>query len=116
MRAVVGHDFGGIEALSVETVRAPSLVAGSVRIAVRAAGVSFANILVAQGKHQNRPSPPFMPGTEIAGVVMEIATGARFDLRVGDRVCAGLPSGGFAEEAVVFRRTSSEFRTAMRIR
>jgi NADPH2:quinone reductase len=101
MRAVVGHDFGGIDALNVEDVAAPPLIAGSVRIAVRAAGVSFANILVAQGKHQNRPVPPFIPGTEIAGLVSEIASDAVTDLRVGDRVCAGLPSGGFADEAVV---------------
>jgi NADPH:quinone reductase len=101
MRAVVGHDFGGIDALNVETTASPPLVSGSVRIAVRAAGVSFANILVAQGKHQNRPVPPFIPGTEIAGFVTEIAADASTDLRIGDRVCAGLPSGGFADEAVV---------------
>jgi NADPH:quinone reductase len=101
MRAVVGHDFGGIDALNVETTASPPLVSGSVRIAVRAAGVSFANILVAQGKHQNRPVPPFIPGTEIAGFVTEIAADASTDLRIGDRVCAGLPTGGFADEAVV---------------
>jgi NADPH2:quinone reductase len=101
MRAVVGHDFGGIDALKVEDFAAPALVSGAVRVSVRAAGVSFANILVAQGKHQNRPLPPFIPGTEIAGVVTEVASDATTDLRIGDRVCAGLPSGGFAEEAVV---------------
>jgi len=101
MRAVVGHDFGGIDALNVEDIAAPPLVAGSVRIGVRAAGVSFANILVAQGKHQNRPAPPFIPGTEIAGIITAVATDVATDLRVGDRVCAGLPSGGFADEAVV---------------
>lgn len=101
MRAVVGHTFGGIEALAVEEVRSPELGPGMIRIAVRAAGVSFANLLVAQGKHQNRPSLPFTPGTEIAGEVMEIAPGAAGALKVGDRVCAGLPSGGFAEEALV---------------
>jgi NADPH2:quinone reductase len=101
MRAVVGHDFGGIDALAVEEVAPPVLDSGAVRIAVHAAGVSFANILVAQGKHQNRPTPPFIPGTEIAGVVTEISSDVAGDLRVGDRVCAGLPSGGFAEQAVV---------------
>ncbi|MGM4963032.1 NADPH:quinone oxidoreductase family protein [Tardiphaga sp. 1201_B9_N1_1] len=101
MRAVVGHTFGGIQGLALETVRAPELAAGTIRIAVRAAGVSFANLLVAQGKHQNRPSLPFTPGTEIAGEVLEIAPGTLSSLKVGDRVCAGLPSGGFAEEAVV---------------
>ncbi|MGM5035001.1 NADPH:quinone oxidoreductase family protein [Tardiphaga sp. 803_E3_N1_3] len=101
MRAVVGHTFGGIEALALETIDTPQLAVGNVRIAVRAAGVSFANLLVAQGKHQNRPLLPFTPGTEIAGEVAEIAPGTTTSLKVGDRVCAGLSSGGFAEEAVV---------------
>ena len=101
MRAVVGHEFGGIEVLALEDVERPPLSEGSVRISVRAAGVSFANLLVAQGKHQNRPSLPFVPGTEIAGVVVEVGDGAVGGLREGDRVCAGVPSGGFAEEAVV---------------
>jgi NADPH:quinone reductase len=101
MRAVIGHSFGGIDALVVETVAPPPLAPGAIRIAVRAAGVSFANILFIQGKHQNRPTLPFTPGTEVAGVVTEISPDATTDLRVGDRVCAGLPSGGFAEDVVV---------------
>jgi NADPH2:quinone reductase len=101
MRAVVGHEFGGIDALALEEVERPALPDGSVRIAVRAAGVSFANLLVARGKHQNRPSLPFTPGTEIAGEVIEVAPGSVGALQLGDRVCAGLPSGGFAEEAIV---------------
>jgi NADPH2:quinone reductase len=101
MRAVIGHTFGTIDTLAVETVAPPQLPSGAIRVAVRAAGVSFANILFVQGKHQNRPTLPFIPGTEIAGTVMEIAPEAKTELRVGDRVCAGLPSGGFAEQAVV---------------
>ena len=44
---------------------------------------------------------PFIPGTEIGGVVSEISPDVRTTLKVGDRVCAGLPSGGFAEQAIV---------------
>lgn len=101
MRAVVGYAFGGIESLVLAHVERPLLVDGAVRIAVRAAGVSFANLLVAQGKHQNRPSLPFTPGTEIAGEVIEVSPASTNMFKPGDRVCAGLPSGGFAEEAVV---------------
>lgn len=101
MRAVIGRQFGGIGDLSLEDVPSPSLESGTVRISVRAAGVSFANLLFIAGKHQNRPSLPFIPGTEVAGIVTEIASDARTELQVGDRVCAGLPSGGFAEEAIV---------------
>lgn len=100
MRAVIAHDFGGIDSLRLETAPPPDMRPGGVRIAVRAAGVSFANLLAIEGRHQNRAEPPFTPGTEIAGVVTELGPDARTDLKVGDRVCAGLPSGGFAEEVV----------------
>jgi NADPH:quinone reductase len=101
MRAVVGHRFGGIDDLVYEQAAAPALEPGTVRIDVRAAGVSFANLLFIAGKHQNRPNIPFVPGTEIGGVVSEIAPDVRTTLAIGDRVCAGLPSGGFAEQAIV---------------
>lgn len=101
MRAVVGHRFGGIDDLVYDNMPAPTLEPGTIRISVHAAGVSFANLLFIAGKHQNRPSIPFVPGTEIGGVVSEIASDVRTILQVGDRVCAGLPSGGFADEAIV---------------
>jgi NADPH2:quinone reductase len=101
MRAVIGHRFGGIDDLAYDETTSPVIEPGTIRISVRAAGVSFANLLFIAGKHQNRPSIPFVPGSEIGGVVSEIAFDVRTDLKVGDRVCAGLPSGGFAEEAIV---------------
>ncbi|MFN4088770.1 MAG: NADPH:quinone oxidoreductase family protein [Alphaproteobacteria bacterium] len=100
MRAVLCRDAGGIDSLKVEDVPAPEMIPGGVRIAVEAAGVSFANLLVIAGRHQNKPPNPFVPGTEIGGRVVEVAEGVTH-LRPGDRVCAGLPWGGFAEEAVV---------------
>lgn len=101
MRAVTGHRFGGIDDLVYEETAAPALAPGTIRIAVRAAGVSFANLLFIAGKHQNRPEIPFIPGTEIGGIVSEIAPDVRTTLKIGDRVFAGLPSGGFAEQAIV---------------
>ena len=61
MRAVIGRQFGGIDDLSCEEVPSPSLDRGTLRIRVHAAGVSFANLLFIAGKHQNRPSLPFIP-------------------------------------------------------
>ncbi len=101
MRAVIGHDFGGIDSLKLETTSPPEMTPSGVRIAIHAAGISFANLLVIKGEHQNKAIPPFTPGTEIAGVVTELGPAAGGNLGIGDRVCAGLPSGGFAEEAVV---------------
>jgi NADPH2:quinone reductase len=75
-----------------------------VRVQVHVAGVSFANLLVLKGTHQNRAEPPFTPGTEVAGVVIECAPGVT-QVKVGDRVAAGVRSGGYAEEVIVPERT-----------
>lgn len=100
MRAVLCRAFGAIDTPKVEDITSPELTPGGVRIAVHAAGISFANLLVIQGKHQNKPALPFVPGTEIAGIVAELASDAVGGLCIGDRVCAGLSHGGFAEAAV----------------
>ncbi|MEN9314493.1 MAG: hypothetical protein RIS35_886, partial [Pseudomonadota bacterium] len=104
MRAVVCRSFDDPSATRVEEIPPPACGPMSVRIRVRAAGVSFANLLVLTGRHQNRAEPPFTPGTEIAGTVVEVGEGVtRF--RPGDRVVAGVRNGGFAEEAVAPERT-----------
>ncbi len=100
MKAVLCRAFGPIDSPRVEDIPAPPLTPDGLRIAVHAAGVSFANLLGIQGRHQNKPPLPYVPGTEIAGTVLEIGPDARTALKPGDRVCAGVESGGFAEEAV----------------
>lgn len=98
MKAVVVRQFG-LENAILEDVSAPELGDNGVRLHVHSAGVSFANLLAIEGKHQNRAEPPFVPGTEVAGVVLE--TGPKVHLvKPGDRVVAGLRRGGFASEAV----------------
>ena len=99
MRAMICRQWGGPEDLRLEDVERPPLASGQVRIAVRAAGVSFAATLVIAGKYQRRPPFPFAPGTEVAGVVIE-ADPACKRVRVGDEVVAVLDWGGMAEEAV----------------
>jgi len=100
MRAVVCRAYGHWREMRVEQVAPPALGPGQARIRIEAAGVSFANTLVVAGRHQNRPEPPFTPGTEISGVVLEVAPDVT-TCRPGERVCAGLPWGGWAEEACV---------------
>ncbi len=99
MKAVVCRKLG-IEHAGVEEIERPLIVEASVRIQVAAAGVSFANLLVIEGKHQNRREPPFTPGTEVAGIVTECGPAVTL-FKVGDRVAAGVKTGGFAEEVVV---------------
>jgi len=99
MRAVLCRELGSAGKLAVEEVAAPSLGKSQVRISVHAAGVNFGEMLMVEGKYQEKPSLPFTPGFEAAGVVTEVSPGVS-RVKPGDRVMAALPWGGYAEEAV----------------
>ncbi len=95
MRAVICHDFGPYESLRAEAAPTPALPEDGVLVDVHAAGVSFATSLVVAGKYQRQPPRPFSPGTEIAGVVRQVAPGIN-RVMPGDRVYAGVDWGGHA--------------------
>lgn len=99
-RAVVCRQLGPPELLRLETVASQPLQAGQVRIAVRAAGINFPDVLMAAGDYQLKPNLPFTLGMEAAGDIVEIAGGVK-DVAVGDRVIVKLRHGGFADEVVV---------------
>jgi NADPH:quinone reductase len=65
---------------------------------VRAAGVSYPEVLQTRGEYQIKPPLPFVPGSEVAGVVRSAPEGA--GVAAGDRVAAFCMLGGFAEVAV----------------
>lgn len=101
MRAVLCRTLGDSSKLDVEDVPAPALGAGEVRIAVKAAGVNFPDILMVEGKYQVKPELPFIPGLEVAGTVLECAPGI-MHLKPGDRVLAfARKGGGYASEIVL---------------
>lgn len=97
MKAMWCDRWGGIEDLQLRDGPPPPPRPGAVRIAVHAAGVSWATQLVVTGRYQRRPPLPFVPGTEIAGTVTDPGTSG---LAPGARVCAVLDWGGLAQEAV----------------
>jgi NADPH2:quinone reductase len=99
MRAILCTTFGGLDTLRLADLPEPDLMAGGIRIAVEAAGLNFADTLMIAGKYQDKTAPPFVPGLEIAGTVLEVAPGVQ-SCRPGDRVMAFLDRGGFAEQAV----------------
>ncbi len=70
------------------------------RVALKAAGVNFPDVLMIQGLYQHRPELPFVPGLEAAGVVSEVAADVA-GIAVGQKVIAQMRTGGYAEEAVV---------------
>ncbi|OEL24704.1 Quinone oxidoreductase-like protein 2-like protein [Dichanthelium oligosanthes] len=68
----------------------------AVRVRVAATSLNFATLLQVQGKYQERPQLPFVPGSDYAGVVDAVGPGVR-RFRPGDRVCSFPALGSFAE-------------------
>ena len=97
MRAVFCERLGEPEHLVVRDVPSPIPGPGEVKVALRARGVSFVDVLMIAGQYQVKRELPFIPGGEAAGVVIETGPGVE-GIGVGDRVLA---SGGYAEEVVV---------------
>ena len=77
----------------------PELKPGYVVVKVRAAGVNRADLLQAAGKYPPPPGWPEWPGLECAGVIEQVSTPSRW--KVGDKVCALLGGGGYAEKVLV---------------
>jgi len=97
MQAVLVSQWTTFDRLTLTEIPSPVPNGDEVLIRVQAVGISFALSLVVQGKYQRRPPLPFVPGTEVAGIV--VASGPlskRF--KPGDRVVAVVDWGGLAEE------------------
>jgi NADPH:quinone reductase-like Zn-dependent oxidoreductase len=100
MRAVVLTGTGGPEVLQVQERPDPPVGFGEIRIAVRAAGINFADTLARVGLYPDAPKPPCVLGYEVAGEVETVGEGVE-DFAVGDRVVAGTRFGGQAELVTV---------------
>ena len=74
MRAVVVRSYGPPSQIGVEDAPVPQLKPGQVRIRVHAVGFGFPDALMVAGKYQVKPEVPFTPGSEVAGVVTEVAS------------------------------------------
>lgn len=104
MRAVQIVELSGPEqALKLVELPEPEpshmMTPGSgVVVDVHAAGVSFPEVLQTRGEYQMKPSLPFVPGSEVGGVVRSAPDGA--GVKPGDRVAAFCALGGFAQVAV----------------
>ncbi len=90
----------GVDALRWQELPTPDPGPGQVRVAIKAASLNFPDLLIVQGKYQIKPEPPFVPGSEYAGVVDAVGPEVR-GLRPGMRVMAIGSSGGFGTHAVV---------------
>jgi NADPH:quinone reductase len=90
MRAVVVHEPGPFRGHKVETVADPVPGPGEVLIDVRAIGVNYPDLLVAEGKYQFAPPVPFSPGKEVSGIIAS----------TGEPVMAQVEYGAYAEKVV----------------
>ena len=100
MRAVVVTKNGGPEVLQVQERPDPPVGAGEVRVAVRAAGINFADTMARTGMYPDAPPLPCVLGYEVAGEVESIGEGVE-DHKPGDRVIAGTRFNGQAELVTV---------------
>lgn len=100
MKAVVQTGTGGPEVLQVQERPDPVVGPGEVRIAVKAAGINFADTMARVGLYPDAPKPPCVLGYEVAGEVESVGEGVD-DFKLGDRVMAGTRFGGQAELVTV---------------
>jgi len=100
MKAVVLTGTGGFDVLRVQDRPDPPVGAGEVRIAVRAAGINFADTMARVGLYPDAPKTPCVLGYEVAGEVESVGEGVS-EHGVGDRVVAGTRFGGQAELVTV---------------
>jgi synaptic vesicle membrane protein VAT-1 len=96
MKAVVLTRTGGPEVLQVQKWPDPPVAPGEVRIAVRAAGLNFADTMARVGFYPAAPKTPCVLGYEVAGEVDTVGAGVS-ELNIGQRVIAGTRFGGQAE-------------------
>jgi NADPH2:quinone reductase len=97
MKALLSKAVGGPDTLVLEEVPSPESRPGFAVVSVKAVGVNFPDVLIIEDKYQFKPSRPFAPGGEIAGVVKSVGEGVTH-IKPGDRVLGNTGWGGMAEE------------------
>ncbi|MEH6545559.1 MAG: NADPH:quinone oxidoreductase family protein [Sneathiella sp.] len=97
MRAIIVREYGPYQKeAKLEDISKPEAPgAGEVLIRNKAAGVSFATSLNIAGKYQRKPPLPFVPGTEVGGVVEAVGRGVT-RVAIGDHVMCNVDSGGIS--------------------
>lgn len=98
MRALICDDYSGVDGLRVGDLPEPEMTPETVLIEVGATAVNFADTLMVAGQYQVRPEPPFAPGYEMSGMVIDPADS---NFAAGTRVCGFVPFGAMAERVVV---------------
>ncbi len=100
MRAAVCRSYGDPSQVKVEEVDEPVAGDAEVVVEVAAAAANFPDVLFVADRYQLSIPVPFVPGSELAGTVVEVGA-AVHDVACGDRVRATLMHGAFAEKVAI---------------
>ncbi|MBT8097978.1 MAG: NADPH:quinone oxidoreductase family protein [Woeseia sp.] len=100
MRALVCHKHGTAADLELRDWPDPSIEPNEIRIAVKACGINFPDVLMIAGRYQVQPDLPFIPGAELAGEIIEVGDAVK-NFTVGQRVLAMCGHGAVAEQICV---------------
>jgi NADPH2:quinone reductase len=107
VRAALCRSYGGPDVVELADVPPPELTPGTVRVRVHVGAVNFPDVLVIADTYQVSAPVPFIPGSEFAGEVAQVAEGAD-GVAMGDRVFGSVFIGAFAEEVVVGSHSLSQ--------
>ncbi|MAS43098.1 MAG: NADPH:quinone oxidoreductase [Rhodobacteraceae bacterium] len=102
LRAMQCMTLDGPDALALNTLESPPPGPGEVRLRLGASGVNFPDLLMTRGLYQHKAEPPFIPGLEAAGTVVDVGEGVT-GWTPGDRAVAmtAAAGAGFAELTTV---------------
>jgi NADPH2:quinone reductase len=100
VKAWVATSLDGEDGLQLQELPSPQCGSEQIRIANHAVALNFPDMLITRGKYQLRLEPPFVPGSESAGIVTEVGADVT-EVAVGDRVLTVCGVGAFADEVVV---------------
>lgn len=100
MRAILCESYAPPDKLKVVERDIPDPGSGEVLVKVEACGLGYVDALMVAGLYQIKPSLPYVPGNEVAGVVERVGEGVE-RLQAGQRILATPPGGGLAEYVCV---------------
>lgn len=112
MKALLSTATGGPETLALGELPDPVAGPGQILVAVKAASINYPDVLIIEDKYQFKPTRPFAPGGEVAGVVEAVGEGVS-GFAVGDRVIALCGNGGLAEKVAASALSSFKMPDAM---
>ena len=100
MYSVIVKKYGEPDVLEYVKTNSEKIENESVKIKVHSCGVNFADILTIKGRYQERPRPPFSPGLEVSGEIIELGKNVS-EHKIGDSVMSIMKYGGYKSEIVV---------------